>query len=135
MKMAYEDLLNRGLIKPFAAEKAQSASRLALAKRDIKAAEAMLAIDRDWAFSMAYNAVLQATRALMFANGFRARQQGKGNIKQPWSLPKFPWGRNFRTISISSTRCGANDIASSTMPSVSFRRKKRNKLLPSLSGL
>lgn len=31
----------------------------------------MLAIDRDWAFSMAYNAVLQATRALMFANGFR----------------------------------------------------------------
>ena len=69
--MPYEDLLNRGLIKPFAAGKAQFASRLALAKRDIKAAEAMLAIDRDWAFSMAYNAVLQATRALMFANGFR----------------------------------------------------------------
>ena len=42
--MAYEDLLNRGLIKPFAAGSAQSASRLALAKRDIKAAGAMLAI-------------------------------------------------------------------------------------------
>jgi len=64
--MAYEDLLDRGMIKPFAAGAAQSTSRLALAKRDIKAAEAMLAIDRDWAFSMAYNAVLQATRALMF---------------------------------------------------------------------
>lgn len=64
--MAYEDLLNRGLIKPFAAGSAKSASRLALAKRDIKVADAMLAIDRDWAFSMTYNAVLQATRVLMF---------------------------------------------------------------------
>ena len=43
MKMTYEDLLNRGRIKPFAAGSAQSASRLALAKRDIKVAEAMLA--------------------------------------------------------------------------------------------
>ena len=42
MKMAYEDLLNRGLIKPFPAGTAQSASRLALAKRDIKAAEQLL---------------------------------------------------------------------------------------------
>jgi hypothetical protein len=37
--MAYEDLLNRGMIKPFAAGTAQSASRLALAKRDINANE------------------------------------------------------------------------------------------------
>lgn len=27
--------------------------------------------DRDWAFTMAYNAILQATRALIFAKGFR----------------------------------------------------------------
>ncbi len=63
MRMAYEDLLNRGLIKPFTGGPAQSADRLALAKRDIKTAEAMMAINRDWAFNMAYNAVLQATRA------------------------------------------------------------------------
>jgi hypothetical protein len=47
MKMTYEDLLNRNLIKRFDAAPSQAASRLALAKRDIKAAEAMLAIDRD----------------------------------------------------------------------------------------
>lgn len=94
MKMAYEDLLNRGLIKPFAAGRAQSASRLALAKRDIKAAEAMLAIDRDWAFSMAYNAVLQATRALMFANGFRPAV-GEGQHKTAVEFAEITLGEKF----------------------------------------
>jgi uncharacterized protein (UPF0332 family) len=94
MKMAYEDLLNRGLIKPFAAGSAQSASRLALAKRDIKAAEAMLAIDRDWAFSMAYNAVLQATRALMFANGFRPAA-GEGQHKTAVEFAEIALGQKF----------------------------------------
>ncbi len=94
MEMAYEDLLNRGLIKPFAAGSAQSASRLALAKRDIKAAEAMLAIDRDWAFSMAYNAVLQATRALMFANGFRPAA-GEGQHKTAVEFAEIALGEKF----------------------------------------
>jgi uncharacterized protein (UPF0332 family) len=94
MKMAYEDLLNRDLIKPFAAGSAQSASRLALAKRDIKAAEAMLAIDRDWAFSMAYNAVLQATRALMFANGFRPAA-GEGQHKTAVEFAEIALGQKF----------------------------------------
>lgn len=94
MKMAYEDLLNRGMIKPFAAGSAQFASRLALAKRDIKAAEAMLAIDRDWAFSMAYNAVLQATRALMFANGFRPAA-GEGQHKTAVEFAEIALGEKF----------------------------------------
>ena len=94
MKMAYEDLLNRGLIKPFAAGSAQFASRLALAKRDINAAEAMLAIDRDWAFSMAYNAVLQATRALMFANGFRPAA-GEGQHKTAVEFAEIALGQKF----------------------------------------
>jgi hypothetical protein len=38
--MTYEDLLNRGLIKPFTASPAQAASRLALARREIKVEEA-----------------------------------------------------------------------------------------------
>ncbi|MCD6570252.1 MAG: hypothetical protein J7L53_06075 [Deltaproteobacteria bacterium] len=66
--MNYEDLLSKGLIKQFNASPAQVKSRIELAKKDIKAARAMIANDQDWAFSMAYNAVLQATRALMFAS-------------------------------------------------------------------
>lgn len=90
--MAYEDLLNRGLIKPFIGGPAQSEGRLALAKRDIKAAEAMLAINRDWAFSMAYNAVLQATRALMFANGFRPAA-GEGQHKTAVEFAEISLGK------------------------------------------
>ena len=61
--MGYEELLNNGLIKRFKPSPAQVNNRMELAKRDIKAAKATLARDRDWAFSMAYNAILQATRA------------------------------------------------------------------------
>jgi len=64
--MSYEELLHKGLIKRFKTSPAQVNNRMELAKRDIKAAKAMLANDRDWAFSMAFNAILQATRALMF---------------------------------------------------------------------
>jgi uncharacterized protein (UPF0332 family) len=69
--LSYEELLSKGLIKPITVSPLQVKSRLDLARRDIKAAHTMAATDSDWAYSMAYNAILQATRALMFANGFR----------------------------------------------------------------
>ena len=78
--MDYETLLNKGLIKRFTSSPPQAENRIELAKRDIKAAKAMMSIDRDWAFSMAYNAILQATRALMFAKGFRPAA-GEGQHK------------------------------------------------------
>ena len=80
MRMSYEDLLNKGLIKRFKSSPSQVKNRIELAKRDIKSARAMMANDRDWAFAMAYNAILQATRALMFAKGFRP-STGEGRHK------------------------------------------------------
>jgi guanylate kinase len=56
--MTYEELLDKGLIKRIKPSPSQVKDRLKLAKRDIKAAKTMIANDRDWAFSMAYNAVL-----------------------------------------------------------------------------
>jgi uncharacterized protein (UPF0332 family) len=45
---------------------------LNLSKRDLKTAEAMFnANDFDWSFSVSYNAMLQAGRALMFSRGLR----------------------------------------------------------------
>jgi uncharacterized protein (UPF0332 family) len=78
--MTYEELLDRGLIKRITPSYSQVKARLALAKRDIRAAKTMMPSDRDWAFSMAYNAVLQATRALMFSQGFRTTG-GEGQHK------------------------------------------------------
>ncbi len=71
MKMDLNDLQNKGFIKPFKASTSQIRDRLNLAKRDIKTAKRLLGSDTDWAFSIAYNAVLQAARALMFAKGYR----------------------------------------------------------------
>ena len=71
MKTNYEKLVDKGLIKPFKASVSQVKNRIDLAVRDIKTAKETMAYDRDWAFSIAYNAILQATRALMFDKGFR----------------------------------------------------------------
>ncbi len=59
------------------------------AERDIDAAENLLKSgDYDWAFAIAYNAMLQAGRALMFSEGFRPKGQ-----HQHVSVVEFAKGR------------------------------------------
>lgn len=93
--MTYEDLLDKGLIRRVRLSPSQVNDRLALAKRDIKAAKTMMASDRDWAFSMAYNAVLQATRALMLARGFRPAG-GEGQHKVAVIFAEITLGEKFQ---------------------------------------
>lgn len=76
--MVYQDLEREGWIKSFKASDRQIKNCVALAERDIKTARRLLVADSDWAFSVAYNAVLQAARALMFARGYRpAAREGQ----------------------------------------------------------
>jgi len=95
MKMNYDELVHKGLIKQFRVSPEQVKNRLTLAQRDIAAARAMMATDRDWAFSMAYNAVLQATRALIFAKGFRPGT-GEGQHKVAVRFAEITLGETFR---------------------------------------
>jgi len=44
-----------------------------MAKRDLSTANRNLEEAPDWAYSIAYNAILQAGRALMFFGGYRPR--------------------------------------------------------------
>lgn len=69
--MSLNDLQNQGLIKPIKASPSQVKARLTLAQRDIATAKKLLGSDPDWAFSIAYNAVLQAATALMLSRGYR----------------------------------------------------------------
>ena len=69
--MTLNDLQKQGLIRPFKVSLTQIQDRLQLAKRDIATARKLLGSDSDWAFSIAYNAVLQAARTLMFFKRFR----------------------------------------------------------------
>lgn len=73
MNMNYKDLEKDNLIAPFKAPKEQITKELKLAERDIKVSRKTLDEDNDWAFSIAYNAILQAGRALMFSKGYRPR--------------------------------------------------------------
>jgi len=54
-----------------------------------------MAHDRDWAFSIAYNAILQATRALMFGKGFRPAA-GEGQHKAAVQFAEVALGSKFR---------------------------------------
>ncbi|WP_292410180.1 MULTISPECIES: HEPN domain-containing protein [unclassified Methanoculleus] len=66
-----EDLERQGLIKRLPPDRKKVDDAMALARRDIETARILLPIDCDWAYTIAYNAALQAGRALMFAKGYR----------------------------------------------------------------
>jgi uncharacterized protein (UPF0332 family) len=66
-----DDLERKGYIKRLPVDKRKVKDSLQLAKRDITVAKGMLGENDDWAFSIAYNAILQAVRALMFSQGYR----------------------------------------------------------------
>ena len=71
--MPYEQLVQQGRIKLYEARPEEIRKLLKVAARDLATAERNLADDHDWAYTIAYNAVLQAARALMLAKGFRPR--------------------------------------------------------------
>ena len=69
--MNLNDLEREGYIKKLPVDKRKIQDALTLAKRDIKTAKTMLQQDMDWAFSIAYNSMLQTLRAFMFSKGYR----------------------------------------------------------------
>ncbi len=71
--MPYEELQRQGKIKPYPARSEEIKKLLQVASRDLSAAERNLTDDPDWAYTIAYNAVLQAARAVVLAKGFRPR--------------------------------------------------------------
>ena len=71
--MPYEQLVQQRRIKLYQARPEEIRKLLRVAARDLAAAERNLPADHDWAYTIAYNAVLQAARALMLAKGFRPR--------------------------------------------------------------
>jgi uncharacterized protein (UPF0332 family) len=71
--MPYDELLRQRRLRPYQPRPREITRLLQVAARDLATAEKVLPDDRDWAFSIAYNAILQAARALMLYKGYRAR--------------------------------------------------------------
>jgi uncharacterized protein (UPF0332 family) len=74
--MNLSDLLSKGLVEKFQSDPEQIKNEMNIAKSDISSAKRMLEIGEwGWAHNAAYNAMLQAGRALMFAKGYRPKSQ------------------------------------------------------------
>jgi len=115
--MPFEDLLRQRRIHRHRAAPDEIASLLALADRDIRMARRTLAEDWDWAFSIAYNAVLQSARAYMYSLGFRpATEQGHKNT--------FAFGRE-----------ALGDDFASLIGYFDRMRVKRNQAIYDVAGL
>lgn len=115
--MTYEDLLRLGRIKPYSATSKEIAALISLARRDIKAAYRNLDEDPEWAYSIAYNAILQACRALMFAEGFRAR------------------GVDHHAVVIQFARDAFHPENGALMTQIDHIRRMRNKVVYDAAGL
>ena len=66
-----DELEREGYIKKLPVDRRKVDDSLKLAERDLEFARNILNKNYDWAFSIAYNAMLQAVRALMFSKGYR----------------------------------------------------------------
>src|SRR3989304_6484420 len=71
--MPYDRLLKSNRIKPHRANQTEIKQLLQLAMRDLSTAARNLEEAPDWAYSIAYNSILQSGRALMFFEGYRPR--------------------------------------------------------------
>jgi uncharacterized protein (UPF0332 family) len=78
--MSIDDLLRSGHIRRETISRAEIHEALKLADRDLRVARKLMTDETDWGFTVAYNAVLQAARAFMFAKGYRpASAEGHKN--------------------------------------------------------
>lgn len=71
--MAYEDLQERGLVEGIRPDFRQIATLLARALKDLSTARANVSIDKEWAYTIAYQAMLRAAKAMVMAEGWRPR--------------------------------------------------------------
>jgi uncharacterized protein (UPF0332 family) len=80
--MKYDELIRSRRIRKQDVSREEVEQVLERAKRDLATAEKVVALDLDWGFAVAYNAILQASRAFMFSEGYRpsSRESHKNTL-------------------------------------------------------
>ena len=71
--MAYEDLRERGLVEDVKPNPSVVGALVNRALKDLATARANASIDREWAYAIAYQGMLRAAKAMISAEGLRAR--------------------------------------------------------------
>lgn len=115
--MKYDTLARTGRIRKEKVSRTEVRRALDRAERDLKTARMIMAADWDWGFAVAYNAVLQASRAYMFAQGYRpASAEGHKNT---FAFMRLAMGADFEELITYFDRT----------------RNKRNQALYDVAGL
>lgn len=94
--MNFEELVEIGKVKRIKATDTEIDELLTLAERDLKTAEFASSQDWDWSFAIAYNSVLQASRALMYSKGYRPTSQE--THKSTFGFAKIALGREHEAL-------------------------------------
>jgi uncharacterized protein (UPF0332 family) len=113
----YEELLRAGRIREEKVSRTEIDRALARAARDLKTAGKIIEEDPDWGFAVAYNAVLQASRAFMFSQGYRP-ETSQGH-KNTFAFMVIALGEEYEDLVTYFDRM----------------RKKRNQAVYDISGL
>ena len=71
--MAYEELRERGLVEEIRPDFRQVLTLLTRAMKDLSTARANVSIDKEWTYTIAYQGMLRAAKALVTAEGWRPR--------------------------------------------------------------
>lgn len=96
--MDLKQLEARGLIEKTGPNKKQVWSQLDRARRDLLTSQANLSIDEEWAYTIAYHAMLRAGRALLLAHQYRAK--GKDQHKTIVEFSAVVLGPEFGRLAI-----------------------------------
>ena len=72
----YLELIEKGLIESGRFSRRQVEDLLNVAQRDLATSAEVLESAHEWAYAIAYNAMLQAGRAFMFQEGYRSKGEG-----------------------------------------------------------
>ena len=97
--MNLSDLLKKGAVRKAEPDPLQAKECLKAAERDLEVARENLERSNDWAFSIAYNSMLQAARALMFADGYRLVREERHKTAVEYADAKLG-GKNRELIAL-----------------------------------
>lgn len=75
--MPFEYLLKQRAVEPVEVSRREIIEHLRVARHDVTISSSVASIDRDWAFNIAYNGILQTSIAYMNFLGYRPRGEGK----------------------------------------------------------
>ena len=94
--MKYDELLKSGRIRKEKVSRLEVERALERAERDLQTARELMERDRDWSFAVAYDAVLQASRAYMFAQGFRP--SSTESHKNTFAFMRLAMGKDYEEL-------------------------------------